>query len=404
MDYGDIFVGTFRTIWRHKLLWLFGMLGRLIMTLGGIGAGLLSLRLLPAWISFIERFSSGAVPTPGELPADLIQQLSTLWAGLLCVGFLGFLVNYVVNLIMRGATIGEAAVAWGGQITDSGRGLRTGTGRALHLFVLDLLWWVPIALIVLIVVVGGFVSLVGLAAAAGGNNQGAANASILLFCCGLPCCLLLFGVAVAVIYGTFSPLMYQAAVQSGRPGGQRTLGQAFSEGWRLARTHWGAMFILWLLLAVLTIAGWALLAAISYPFNAAASGGLADWFTALFENAQSGLPTATPPMPAVNTGLLVLASAVEAVLGLLVYGFLQTFGLTMYAEVYRRLTGEQPEPSHGPSGGYPAPSAPITSSEFPPAPEGGAGEGGARVYDRPEDLGLSVPEEQPEDDKSRPAL
>ncbi len=128
MPYGEIFMGTFAQIWRHKRLWLFGLLGVLISSVGLAIYQLFQARWQSDWFGMMERMAENPDVFPQGLASDMLSKMAWLWAGLglllVCT-----LLGYVVNLIMRGATMNEAAIAWAGGSTQTGRGISTGAGR-----------------------------------------------------------------------------------------------------------------------------------------------------------------------------------------------------------------------------------------------------------------------------------
>jgi hypothetical protein len=357
MDYGQIFVGTFKTIWRHKRLWLFGLLGTLLAAIGSA----IYLGVALNWQSNWFNMLNNAIQQPGRpgferFPGQFMSSLVGLVVGV-AVMILAALLGYIVNLVMRSATISEAAIAWRGGQTETGRGLRVGAERAIYVFVLDLLWWVPIWIIVVAGYLAGIVGMVGITSVTG-ESEGGAGAVMLTLCAWI-CGLLCLGLLIAVVYGVFAPLMYQSAVQ-----GRRELGQAIREGWRLARANLGAMIIFWLLLIVLAIAVNLILQVITLPLTLPwLTSWLAIW-ARWMERAMSGLP---PTLPRLNAGQLALAGLGTGIASWLYSSFMQTFKLTMYAEVYRRLAGA---------------AAPAVAA-LPPVPPA------------PPDLGLTVPEESP---------
>ena len=361
MDYGEIFVGTFKTIWRHKRLWLFGLLGTLLAAIGSAIYQGMTLNWQNRWFDiFNEMMQQPGRPGAERFPGQLMGSLAGLFAGM-AIMMLAALLGYIVNLVMRGATISEASVAWGGGRTETGRGLRTGAERAIYVLVLDLLWWVPIIIILVVGYAAGFVGLLGITGLLGEGERSAGP--VMLTMCAWICGLLCLGLLIAVVYGVFAPLMYQAAVQ-----GRRGRGEAIGGGWRLARANLGAMIIFWLLVIILGIAVNLVLQMITLPLLMPwLSNWLQIWGTWI-ERAASGLP---PTFPRSNTGWLVLAGLGSGIVGWLYSSFMQTFSLTLYAAVYRRLTGAPA------AAGLPVPPPP------PPAPL------------PPADLGLTVPEEAP---------
>ena len=348
MEYGEIFAGTFRTIWHHKRLWLFGIVGLFVSS---IGSGLYLTFLMGwqrDWLMLMSNMANQAEPE--AMLGRMMNSMIGLWVALGVLG-LAAILSYMINLVMRGATIHEAALAWQSGESDTGRGLRIGFAVAVYLFLIDLLWWLPS-----IVIMGGgyalaIVTIIGLGAA-GGNDAGAVAGLVGFFA--VLCTTLCLGLLIVLAAGIFAPLMYQSAVQ-----GRRGPGAAIKEGWNLTRTHLGAMIVFWILLLAMGLALGILLQGISLPF-------WLPWFTSMMNfsiASASGMRSAAPP--AFSGALLALLGVVVALTSLLSSSFLQTFHLTLYAEVYRRITGN--------GSGSPAPQPALD--------------------DVPPDSGLTVPDE-----------
>jgi len=250
--------------------------------------------------------------------------------------------------VMRGATMNEAAIAWGGGRTQTGRGISAGAGRAAYVFVLDLLWLLP----GLLRMCGGFGAFAAVIAAAAVSDGGgdAAGAVILSIITAL-CCIFCLALLVGLLSMVFAPLMYQSAVA-----GRRGLGAAISEGWRMAKANLGAMIIFVILLWVLNIALGMLVSLLTFPFMLP---WLSSWmqnFSGMMESASRGMPPAMPQFG--NMGWLFAATLVSALLTWLTASFMQSFRLTLYAGVYRHLGGR----------GEPVDPEPLPADDSTPAP------------------------------------
>jgi len=363
MLYGQIFAETFKTIWRHKKLWVFGLLGYLLLALGnGIYFGM-AFGWQRRWWDFF--FGMPGRPLPAPLANQMVRGLAWLWWVGLGVLLLAMLCGYVVNLVMRGATISEAAAAWQGEQTQVGRGLRTGLRRAGHLFVIDILWWGLLAILMVAGYAVGVVLFLIMRAISGGWGPGGKVGLAFAGVLGLMLYVLALIVIAMILYGVFAPLMYQAVVQ-----GRHNLGVGIREGWQLARANLGKMVVFWLLTVGVSL-GLSLVASLlTLPLMAP---WLANWFgawVALMRQVSGGGPLPVRPLPGVSVLLVILAALGSALSGWLYGSLFQTFVLTMYAEVYRRLAGR------------PAPAEPAPSE--PPEPPALA---------KVKDLGLVVPEE-----------
>ena len=374
MPFGELFTGTFGHIWRHKRLWLFGLLGLALTYIGLLVYQVFQYRWQSAWFSTIGDLMKNPGMMPDRYFSTMMSSMIWLWVGMgiwLIVGLLG----YLVNLVMRGATMNEAAIAWGGGRAQTGRGISAGAGRAGYVFVLDLLWLLP-GLLLACGGIGAFVAVIAAAAVSEGGSD-AAGAVILSIITAL-CCLFCLALLVGLLATVFAPLMYQSAVA-----GRRGLGAAIGEGWRLAKANLGAMIVFAILLWVLNIALGMLVSLLTFPFMLP---WLSSWmqnFSGMMESASRGMPSAMPQFG--NMGWLFVATLVSALLTWLTASFMQSFRLTLYAGVYRHLGGRsetvEPEPLPSSDDVVPAPilvAAPPEAERGDALPSGLSGDHGAR--------------------------
>jgi hypothetical protein len=353
MPFGELFTGTFSQIWRHKRLWLFGLLGLALTSLGLLVYQVFQYRWQSDWFTTM----GDVMKNPGMMPeryfSTMMSSMVWLWVGMgiwMLVGLLG----YIINLVMRGATMNEAAVAWGGGRTQTGRGISAGAGRAAYVFVLDLLWLLP----GLLLACGGVGALAAVIAAVAAASEGGNDAAgvIILTIIGALCCVFCLALLVGLLSAVFAPLMYQSAVA-----GRRGLGAAISEGWQMAKANLGAMIIFAILLWVVNIALGMLVSLLTAPFMLPWMSSWMRGFSGMMASASRGMP---PQMPQFgNTGWLLVATLVSGILTWLTASFMQSFRLTLYAGVYRHLGGRsdavEPEPL-GPDDA--APEAPLLAT------------------------------------------
>ena len=259
MPFGELFTGTFGQIWRHKRLWLFGLLGLALTSIGLLIYQSFQYRWQGEWYSTM----GDMMQNPGQMPdgyfSNMMSTMVWLWLGMgiwLIVGLLG----YIINLVMRGATMNEAAIAWDGGRTRTGRGLSVGVGRGVYVFLIDLLWLLP-GLLLMCGGFGAFAAVIAAVAAASDGGNEAAGGVFVLTLITVLCCVFCLALFVGLLSMVFAPLMYQSAVA-----GRRGLGAAISEGWRLARANLGAMIIFAVLLWVLNIALGMLVSLLTFPF------------------------------------------------------------------------------------------------------------------------------------------
>lgn len=328
MPYSEIINSAFRTLWRQKPLWLFGLLGTL---LPGLSAGIYLGSMFVWQQSFMRHLM--ALTSTQQLDYLTVMRVLTVglrglagaWSVLACVGLIG----YFVNLVMRAATASEAARALAGENSQSERGLATGVRRAVSFFLIDLLWWLPAIVVSICGVVFAIAALGGLFSRANTQDADAMVGDVvgvfgLVF--GSIGCLGLLWLFYSIARGLLAPLMYQAAGQE-----SFGVGQAVRQGARLARTHLGPMLLFLIFLTGLGLVLSFILQIFTMPF----SGVWAMNWAGMAEGMANGIPPA-PPSAFGRTAFYGLG----LLFGLATWlssAFSQTFGLTLYAEVYRRL-------------------------------------------------------------------
>jgi hypothetical protein len=353
MPFGELFTGTFGQIWRHKRLWLFGLLGLALTSIGLMVYQVFQYRWQSGWLTTM----GDLMKNPGMMPEryfnTMMSSMVWLWVGMgiwVIVGLFG----YIVNLVMRGATMSEAAFAWGGGRTKTGRGVSAGAGRAAYVFMLDLLWVLP-GLLLACGGIGAFAMVIAAAATASDGDKAATGALILTIITAL-CCIFCLVLLVGLLSMVFAPLMYQSAVA-----GRRGLGAAIREGWGMAKANLGAMIIFAILLWVLNIALGMLVSLLTFPFMLPWMSSWMQNFSGMMESASRGMPLDMPQFE--NMGWLFAATLISALLTWLTASFMQSFRLTLYAGVYRHLGGrsEAVEPEALPSTDNAAP-APLLAA------------------------------------------
>lgn len=331
MDFGEAFSGTLKLIWRQKKLWGLGMLGVLLSALGlsiylGVGVN---------WYTRFMAFALDPALQQGLPPDEVTERMFRSMAGLFsALGVLGCLslIGYIVSLITRGAIIGEAGGAWGGDSVQVRRGLRTGASKALAIFAIDIVWWLPIVLVfgcIYLVGAGLMVGAIGAVEETGAGGEAGAFVGMMGGIFGFIGLIACLGLLIAVIQGIFAPLMYQSAVQGGR-----NIGDAIREGFVLARRNLGNMVILLIIVFLMTLAGGVITQLASLPIVGASFSGFSTLFAELGQSS-----SIQPPGP-INTLLLLLGGLLVGLATLVVNGFLQAFNLALYARAYQQFSAE----------------------------------------------------------------
>lgn len=369
MPFGEIFVGTFRQIWQHKKLWLFGLLATL---LGSLGVGfyqLFGLRWQGNYMNMVARMMEHPDLWPRRMGAELMSGLGALALALAVLILFG-LIGYVISLVMRGAIMHEAALAWAGEQTDTSRGVSVGVGRAVYVFLLDLLWGIVPFIFGCSVALSIPAFIAALVAARA--DEGWIVFLVMLFVA-LLCAMILVGLLLFVFTAIFPPLMYQSAVVGGRG-----LGAAIREGWRLAIHNLGALILFWLLLALLSAVLNGIIQMVMLPLTLPWMGvWMREWSGAMEQFMEGGRFL----LPRLHTGWLVISGLASVLLSLAVNSFLLTFRYTLYAEVYRRLTGATPA---------------VAAVEPPAAPPA--------TVEPPASSDILVPDEPPAEDEEPPRV
>jgi len=328
MDYGKVINQGLSAVWRHKALWLLGCLG---VVLGGLGSGFNSVFQIRWQLDFQRTMFLNLELLEGQGPMTP-QQFEEFWrallggmAGLYAALGLAMLLTffgYLVSLVTRGAIIDQVASAAMTGTVNWRQGLRVGLNRAPHVFLIDLVWWLPS-----IVLFGGlfacaFIGLISSTTTAGRTGEPNLGMFFAFSIC-FPCLLLILALVYGVVKGLFAPLMYQHTVQR-----RADFAESIRTGWRLAAANLGPMFILLLVMFVLGVVLGIVILMFTMPLT---------WLG-------MGLGYARPlgELPGiVQTGPLLLVGLAFTVVYTLLGGFVQAAGLAIYTHAYRELTGKE---------------------------------------------------------------
>jgi len=329
MDYGKVINQGLSAVWRHKALWLLGCLG---VVLGGLGSGFNSVFQIRWQLDLQRKMLLNLQLLEGQGPMTP-QQFEEFWRALLgsMAGFFAVmgllllltLLGYLVSLVTRGAIIDQAASAAATGTVHWRQGLRVGWNRAPHLFLIDMVWWLPSMVLFVGLFACGFIGLFSNLMATA-NRTGEPNLGVFLaFTIGFPCLLVVLALVYAVVRGLFAPLMYQHAVQ-------RRAGffESVRTGWRLAAANLGPMFILLLVMFVLGLVLGIVIMMFMLPLTWLGLG--LGYARPLGE-----LPGVLQVVPLLLIGLAF--TVVYTLLG----GFVQAATLSIYAHAYRELTGKE---------------------------------------------------------------
>lgn len=318
LDYLNIFERAWKITWRHKILWLFGFLslfgscssnsnynpGSSGSSSGGTGGG------------SAERFAEQAQ-----------EFLAHYWPLVLIIGLFLLLVSIallVVGYIARGGLIHMAAQFDSGAAPKAGEGFRRGMHYWLRLLGIDFVLFAPLVVLILVLVgIGVLVAVLaspGLLAGLGGGSDAAATAAGGV-AGGICCIFALVGlfivvlIPVVIFLGVLQVLAHRACVLDD----ERVL-DAVRKGYRLIRTRFGDVALVWLIRLVIGIViGIATLLAALILFGLP--------IALIFVNVFLGIALMIP-------GVVVMA---------LVTAVIEAFSSAAWTIAYRDLTAPAPE-------------------------------------------------------------
>ncbi len=331
MNYGDILSSTFQIMWSEKKLWVISALGVSVTAIVFVLYRSFAVGWQMNMMQTLVLQAQGM--TSDEALMDMMLRSMLGFVVLALFVWLVIIAGYFLNLVARAGVVAEAARALRGEKVAIGRGLGRGVHKAFAFLAIDLLWALPWVVVGLVGSILGSVFFGGLVMSAFAGDEGSDSmimgmlGGFFLMMLMMFCLVLVF----AIFKGIFAPLMYQSSA-----GGEKSLGEAISEGWRLARAHIGPLFVILLLFWAVMLGLYMLVGILSLPFSFMFMG---PWFNMMSSLENGGLPAAPSGM---NWGLTVVATLGLGVLSWLFMSLRQTFYLTLYARIYQELTPTSP--------------------------------------------------------------
>jgi hypothetical protein len=232
MDFGEVLNRAWQIIWKHKILWLFGILA----SCGRQGANFSG---SSSRSSGSSNFGDGSLPPGMEEFALRVQQFFEgipeetyllVFIGLICVGLLAAVISFVLSAIGRAGLIkGTVQVEEGAEALSFGQlfqDIRPYLGRVLLLNLLVGL--VVFAIVVIFVVLFSFAAVLTFGIAA---------------ICLIPLVCLFVPVAIAV--GVIVEQANVALVVDDLP-----IGEALQRGWLIVRHNLSTYFVMTLILLI----------------------------------------------------------------------------------------------------------------------------------------------------------
>jgi len=301
LDYGSTLSRAWQITWRHKVLWIFGILAGCSQGGGSSSGG-------NGGSTDFRVNDQGGVDLPPQLEQfrnmDFQQYLPWI-IGIGCAVLLLALIFYVLGLIGEGGLIhGAATVDSTGSVTF-GEAWAVGVQKIVPLFLLRLLIAVPIILLVVIVTV-----------------MVAATAGLLLICL-LPLLCLLIPAGIVVSIWQYFAQYYIVLEGVG-------VVDSLRKSWAFLRQNWSQVLVL----GLITIVGAFFIGLLlALPMILAVLPTLALLIGSAAQNVQPDLGTF---LPAIICGALYFPVL------LILQGVLNTWLTSAWTLAFRQLTGAQP--------------------------------------------------------------
>ena len=257
MNYNDLFGRAVHLVWRHKFMWLLGMLIGINSTLFGI-ARLAVQMALPESLFTIETLTGGLENLPTiDIFSDLFaltpEGLFLYLAGVITAVFIWGIVFWILVTVSEGALIGAVRDVETDQPVRLGASLKAGwrwLGRFAAVDALVFLPWFVFTLVVMIIGIAGMFYLLSLSIAPDANLQDLAPSYLTSLLCLIP---------VMIIMGLLSKLTIWYRTLAFRDAAllDHDIKTAVFHPFRLIKANIsGVIGVTALLWGVATVAGW----------------------------------------------------------------------------------------------------------------------------------------------------
>ncbi len=301
IDYGSTLSRAWQITWRHKVLWIFGILAGCSQSnsSGNSGSGN---------NSNFNVGPNGDVQLPPEIERFFSrdpQQYLPLIIGVVCVLLLVGLIFFILGLLGEGGLIQGVATADSTGSVTFGEAWAAGVSKIVPLFLLRLVIAVPIIVVVFLIA--------GLAVI---------TAGFALICIVPLICLLVPAAIVVSIWQHFAK--YYIVLQ-----GSGVI-DSLRQSWAFLRQNWAQVLVLGLITIVISFVIGIVLA---LPMILAV---LPALFVLIGNAAQNVQPDITAFLPSLICGLVYLPVL------LVLQGILETWTTSAWTLAFRQLTGAQP--------------------------------------------------------------
>jgi hypothetical protein len=316
MDYTNVFKNSGRLIWRHKLLWVLGLL-LMSGSLPGLVAGHLYLRTV---LSFPTSFLNATDPEEFLMPIlDIVLNPVILLGGTVVL-FVVFILVWMVSTIGEAALIRAVADYEAGQSHSLREMVSAGTGLLARIIAIDTVIFFPLFLILLIQLLtigGGMIAgtlfLVKPGADAGDLVPvGVIVGLVLLF-------LTFLSIPVTILSLLFRLVAFRSAVLEDLP-----TRPSIRRAWELIRAKIGQIIVIFLLLYAVS---YALSMVTSLLITPVAIGGSLFFIAPLMEGQ---LPTQS------NIDAFILLTAVISLISIIPGLLYRVFSSAVWTLTYRQ--------------------------------------------------------------------
>lgn len=315
-----------RITWRHRALWLFGILLALFggsRSGGGGGGGSNgsssgSLAQLPQILGYqldgsdLERFSQGPSVSPGAVVAILL--------GVLIFALALIALSIIVRYVSTGALIGMVDEVERTETTSIRSGCRMGWSRFLQLFAISLLLGIPTAIVLLGMLLIILLPLPMVILGAKGGMAALVALGVLAMI-GLFLLWFLIALVVGTIISVLIEFMYRRCMLAGNG-----VLEAIREGFWMVRRNIRDAGITWLLLFGIQLVA----SIVLIPIALLGAGIIVALAVAAWAVTQTVIAAILTGLPT----LLVLIAALVCVQGLII-----VFRSTVWTLVYREIDG-----------------------------------------------------------------
>jgi hypothetical protein len=340
MDYGRTIKRAIEIVWRHKILWVFGVAAALFGASshggGGRGFNMLQYNINSGDIARWQRsmpFLPGAPLGPWGSrmsfdPGVIGPILVAIAAVAVVIGFALLIIGIIVRYTSLGALVGMVDEVEGKEKTTFRSGLHIGWRKFLRLFAVDLIiGTVMFGVVMVFMVFIGIGLLVAiLPAVAMARAEGAMVAVGVIWGVGIGLVMLIVIIALAVVIGAVVTLVREYAFRAAVLDDQGVFA-SLGKGIALMRTHRRESVSMWLLLLVINLG----LGLLAIPLGIAMGVGIAGPAALAFGLTKSAGVAVVISLPIV-LGVILLA--------ILVGGVYLCFRSAVWTLTYRELRGK----------------------------------------------------------------